>query len=251
MIELGKLVDTVSQNMQSLRETTEVVEEIKKQGISVLDDLVEKTDENNKSSQRVYQVMDETSHQATKIKEASGGIQNIASQTSMLALNASIEAARAGDAGRGFSVVASQIGELSNQTNAFTEQIDSIISELIDKVNEAVQTIQLMDEAGKKQKVSVEDTKQKFEDIMENMQVMKEKCVVLGISTREMEENEKTISEVITELSSLSEENAACMEEASAAVSSQEKSIDLVSGASSNVNELSRKLQEEIGKFEL
>ncbi len=249
MIELSQLVENVARNMDSLIETTKVVENIKQQGIDTLDELVKKTEQNNASSIQVSRVMAETSQEAEKIKEASVGIQNIASQTSLLALNASIEAARAGEAGRGFAVVASEISNLSEQTNELTKQIETIVYDLIMKVDEAVLTIQHMDVASKKQKISVEDTKQKFEDIMYNIQIVKEKCDKLNDSTSEMENNERVISDVIQELSSLSEENAACMEEAAASVATQELSIQKINSNSTEVATLSKKLQDEIKMF--
>ena len=86
---------------------------------------------------------------------------------------------------------------------------------------------------------------------MENMQVMKEKCDILGRSTKDMYETENTISQVITELSAISEENAACMEEASAAVVTQEQSMERVSSACSDVAQLAQELQEQIAHFKL
>ncbi len=249
MIELSRLVENVARNMDSLIETTKVVESIKQQGIDTLDELVKKTEQNNANSIQVSRVMNETSQEAEKIKEASVGIQNIASQTSLLALNASIEAARAGEAGRGFAIVATEISNLSEQTNELTKQIETIIYDLIMKIDEAVSTIQHMDVASKKQKISVEDTKQKFEDIMYNIQIVKEKCDKLNDSTSEMENNEQVISDVIQELSSLSEENAACMEEAAASVATQQLSIEKINSTSADVASLSNKLQDEIKMF--
>lgn len=250
MIELGKLVDIVSNNMQSLYETATIVESIKKQGDETLNELIEKTTQNHENSIQVNKVMDEAALQVEKITEASEGIRRIAGQTSLLALNASIEAARAGDVGKGFAVVATEIGNLSNQTNQLTGDIEQIIQELVERVNDAVETIKQMEEASSKQNASVEATKQSFEEIMKNMVIMKDKCDILDESTVEMEKNERLISDVISELSSISQENAACMEEASASVSSQETSITDVDHSSKDILDISGILKDIVHKFE-
>lgn len=248
---LGGLVSTVEENMKDLQETTGQVETIKEEGVLILEDLVTSTNANNESSRQVFQAITETSQQAERIKEASVEIQNIASQTSLLALNASIESARAGEMGKGFAVVASEIGTLSNQTNELTTQIDKVINELLQKAKQSLTIMEGMGESSIKQNDSVNNTKQKFDEIMENMQVMKEKCDILGRSTKDMYETENTISQVITELSAISEENAACMEEASAAVVTQEQSMERVSSACSDVAQLAQELQEQIAHFKL
>lgn len=77
----------------------------------------------------------EESKAVEKINELTDAIMRISSQTSLLALNASIEAARAGDAGRGFAVVASEIGTLASQTSTTVANINTIVSEVNGAVN--------------------------------------------------------------------------------------------------------------------
>lgn len=71
-------------------------------------------------------------------------ISNIASQTSLLALNASIEAARAGEAGRGFSVVASEISTMANQTTDATQEITDLIGNVSSAVTSVVEVVKDM-----------------------------------------------------------------------------------------------------------
>ena len=78
----------------------------------------------------------EESKQVEQIKQLTNDILNIASQTNLLALNASIEAARAGEAGRGFSVVASEISQLSDSSRDTATHIQDINNLIIDAVRQ-------------------------------------------------------------------------------------------------------------------
>lgn len=89
---------------------------------------------------------------AQKIGEVVNLIQEIAEQTNLLALNATIEAARAGEAGKGFAVVASEVKDLANQTSKATDEISSQIGAIQGSTREAVDVIQeitsIMDQIG-------------------------------------------------------------------------------------------------------
>lgn len=93
-------------------------------------------------ARRTNQVVEGLSERTQKIGEVVTLIQSIASQTNLLALNATIEAARAGEHGRGFSVVASEVKALANQTAKATEEISKQILEICGASEEAVQAIQ-------------------------------------------------------------------------------------------------------------
>lgn len=249
--QLSSLILDVEENMTELNQAVREVDDIKNEGMKVLEALVQKTRLNNENSRRVHNAILETSGQADRIKEASSQIQNIASQTSLLALNASIESARAGEAGKGFAVVASEIGNLSQQTDELTGEIENIIKDLIEKMEDAVKTITEMEEAAESQTDSVRQTRKHFTGIADKMKEMEEKCSILNRSADGMKEKRQHIVDVISDLSALSEENAACMEEAAASVTSQTESIQTVSKSSEDVAGLAAEMMREVELFKL
>lgn len=87
-------------------------------------------------------VMVELKESIDQVSEVAGLISEIAEQTNLLALNATIEAARAGEAGKGFAVVASEVKNLANQTGQATEDIKSQVLEIIAKSDSAAQSLE-------------------------------------------------------------------------------------------------------------
>ena len=86
----------------------------------------------------VFQTMEQKMGEVADVADQLG---DISFNTTILSLNASIEAARAGESGAGFEVVASEMRQLSNNSNVFSEQVSEVVKELMSEVGETAQVL--------------------------------------------------------------------------------------------------------------
>lgn len=120
------------------------------------------------------------------VKEQTGTIENITSQTNLLALNASIEAARAGEAGRGFSVVANQIRELSNETQSSSGQIRD--------------ALQRLETTAESMTASMEQTLELIQQTLEKVTKAGESVTKIAADASQLDENIQTIDTAMKEV---------------------------------------------------
>lgn len=119
------------------KETKEVVLDVVR-SLTSTDEVMQDLNRNNQSmEEHIHQLIEQTSH----INEINQFIQEIVSQTSLLALNASIEAAHAGEYGRGFSVVAQQIKKLAEQSGEAVKRSSSIVEQIEGRVKQVVDAV--------------------------------------------------------------------------------------------------------------
>lgn len=106
---------------------------------NVISDVQQLSDEMSNSMEAVNRLADNSSN----ISSILGTIKGIAEQTNLLALNAAIEAARAGEQGRGFAVVADEVRTLASRTQGSAEEIDALIKEVQQNIQRAVETMEI------------------------------------------------------------------------------------------------------------
>lgn len=170
--------------------------------------------EGGRTMTEVVTTMSDINSSATKIGDIIGVIDSIAFQTNILALNAAVEAARAGEQGRGFAVVATEVRALAQRSATAAKEINELISKSVERIEAGVR---LVDVAGKT-----------MDQIVTSV---KEAATIMGeISTASASQRSgiEQIHRAIAQIDNVTQQNAALVEQASAAAGSlQEQSRTL------------------------
>jgi len=247
--ELGGLIDNNISRVADLEKSTNDVDLLVNDGLTMMTKLAEITDTSSKQTEQVEQNILKTKESTNRIGEASALIASIAQQTNLLSLNAAIEAARAGDAGRGFAVVADEIGKLAEQSSATTKSIDEIIAALKEDADSTVEAMKQSRIINQEQNTIVQQTEDKYRQISDAMQVASAAVNEINDASLLMQEKKNQVSDIIQALSSVAQENAASTEQASAAIEEQSASIEEISASSESLALLAQDLKEQVSIF--
>jgi len=154
----------------------------------------------------VVSTMEAINVQARKIGEIIAVIDAIAFQTNILALNAAVEAARAGEQGRGFSVVAAEVRTLASRSAEAAKEIRELIGSSVEQINGGTQKVQL---AGKT-----------MDRIVESVECVASRVKNISVSALEQADGIAQVSSAVADMDRNTQQNAALVEQASAAADS-------------------------------
>jgi methyl-accepting chemotaxis protein len=160
------------------------------------------------SIQQSSKVIQELEKETVNINNILSTIQQIAEQTNLLALNAAIEAARAGEQGRGFAVVADEVRNLAKRTQDSTEQINSILSLLVNRIKEVTVSMDQSLVESDNAIVLSKDVMAAFESIEGKVQMIRDMTMQIATATEEqhlvteeINQNIVTINDAVTQIS--------------------------------------------------
>jgi methyl-accepting chemotaxis protein len=209
MSELAKEITLVENNAADIKQVADLTKTTVSHGLTSMLDLKEKYMDSSLITKEVIKNIGSLEAESKAIKDITKAINDIAEQTSLLALNASIEAARAGNYGRGFSVVAEEIRKLSEQSTNEAGRITTIVERISTRTKDTVTVAKEADNIVNKQEITLNSTLEAFNKIHSQVVGLTNNLdgIVVGIDKISQVKNETLAA--IESISSTLEETAA------------------------------------------
>lgn len=248
---LAQEINAGVERSERLKDNADAVNERNQKGVKLVRDLNEKFEITRVSTDQLNNNVANLSSSSSQIGDITSTIQEIAEQTNLLALNAAIEAARAGEAGKGFAVVADEIRKLAEQTSKSTAQIEMIIGEITQEINVTMGNMKHSKEAVEISSKVVNDVQASFEAIESAMEMTFEDLRMLITNIRNVNQNKNDALNAIQGISAITEENAAGAEQISATMETQSELMMEIMTKSTALSEIASKLSEIVAQFKV
>jgi methyl-accepting chemotaxis protein len=249
--EMGESIDDITERVGELTAAASDMMTGANRTVETLNNLMTTNQGVMNSMQDINAQIRLTNDSVKDIAEASNAITAIAEQTHLLSLNASIEAARAGEYGKGFSVVATEIGNLSNQSKEAAVSIKKIVETLVGESQKSVETIEQLSEDMKAQNNQLTSTKDDMDAVVINVSNVDNSTKMIADKLNTLNELKSNFADIMAELSAISQQNAASTEETNASMEELNATFALISDAAADLRNMAETLNEKMEYFSL
>ena len=213
---LKDLVHQLNETEQSFTRVADATTKTKKaseEATDIIEELNTTTSETLELSNSIKRDMNDLVSRFQEILSIIDLIDEISSQTNLLALNAAIEAARAGEAGKGFAVVADEVRKLAGQTGDAAKNISNIVNNIYEATTKTDKMIEDGSEIYVKQGEAVRNTEKTFKEIAQDMDVISFEVDGVYSKLSQLNGIQEQAMDAITSIASIAQESAAAIEE--------------------------------------
>jgi len=256
--DLASVMNTFVETVQEANESGLRIEGNTKAVLSMTNDGAELMKQSIQQMEKIHSIVNESVEKVAGLDKQSQEISNlvtvikdVADQTNLLALNAAIEAARAGEHGKGFAVVADEVRKLAEQVSNSVTDITGIVDNIQKEtfiVSDSLKVGYKEVELGKTQ---IESTGETFEGISVAVTEMVNSITTIGKNLSEISASTQEMNSSVVEIASVSEESAAGIEQTSASVQQTSNIMEEVAGSSKHLANLAEELNTLVREFKL
>ena len=246
---MGTDIETIQANTQELAGTAENMNVTKADVLNTMNILERTNQEIIKDVDSANEQIKVTNDSVATIQRSLELIKSIADQTNLLSLNASIEAARAGEAGRGFAVVAGEISNLAQESTNSSTEIEKSLNELLENYELIVEKMTVTTDNINEQNEKLAITKQTFVTLEGDIDKTINKIDEIEKMIASLNEERNSIIDTISNLSAISQENAASTEQTMASIEELNQIVGQVEEEARNLHTVSEELLKKVSIF--
>lgn len=256
--ESSSLIENILNSSSEMGNQAESINEVAKMGVAKSDDGRSLISQVDSSMQEILSYSSETdlsisalTQKANDITQVLRIIKEIAAQTNLLALNAAIEAAQAGDAGRGFSVVAEEIRKLAEGSKKSAGDIESLIMEVQNGTASTAKLIDIMNQNIKECKEATSQSLTTFASITQYYDESLQKSEQIVTATKQQTEDVSNVLKTISSVVVIAEETAAGTEQTASSASELSAGMTNYREKNQKVELITTELKERVDQFKL
>lgn len=249
--EMSIGIQQIEKNAQNVSRTSTEALSIVENGEQAIQESIQQMQTINTSVADLGKIIHSLGERSEEINQIVNVISDIASQTNLLALNAAIEAARAGEHGKGFAVVADEVRKLAEQSAKSTESIRQLIGTIQDDTKQAVDSMNKGTEEAEKGITVVNNAGQSFTQIQQFVDNVSSQIQEVSASIAQMTQGAQQVVEAVSEIDEIARKTTGQGQEVSAATEEQLASMQEIASSAASLSYMAEDLQEAVRKFRL